>query len=75
MDLNIAAYLFIFKYILLQRRVALKAPFTIEEVWVAIQAMSNGKCPGPDGFPLKFLERFWPKIHPILMPPINNIWK
>lgn len=37
--------------------------------------MPNGKCPGPDGFPLEFFKKFWPEIHPILMPTIKNILK
>ena len=45
-------------------RSSLDAAFTPEEVWAAIQSMPNGKCPGPDGFPLEF----WPDIHPIFMP-------
>lgn len=53
----------------------LDAPFTSREVWTAIQAMPKGKCPGPDGLPLEFLKIFWPEIHPIFMPAINNILK
>ena len=58
-----------------EERSTLNAAFTPEEVWSAIQAMPNGKCPGPDGFPLECYKKFWPEIHPILMPAINNILK
>lgn len=72
-DSGIAAYL---KNISLpscteEDRSSLNALFTVEEVWTAIQSMPNGKCPGLDGFPLDFFK----KIHPILKPAINDIWK
>ena len=27
-----------------------------EEFWAAIQSMPNGKCPGPDGFPVELIK-------------------
>ena len=52
---------------------SLDAAFTPEEVLATIQSMPNGKCPGPDGFPLEFFKKFWPEIHPIFMPAISGI--
>uniref|UniRef100_A0A3Q3H395 Reverse transcriptase domain-containing protein n=2 Tax=Kryptolebias marmoratus TaxID=37003 RepID=A0A3Q3H395_KRYMA len=54
-------------------RAFLDAAITPEEVWAAIKSMPNGKCPGPDGFPLEFFKSFWPEIQPILMPAVNDI--
>lgn len=35
----------------------------IPEVRAAIQSMPNGKCPGPDGFPLESFKKFLSEIH------------
>lgn len=53
-------------------RSKLNAVFTPEEVFVAIQAMPNGKTPSPDGFPVEFSKKFWPEIQKT-MPAINDI--
>lgn len=41
---------------------SLDAAFTPEEVRAAIQSMRNGKCLGPDGFPLKFFFFFFVEV-------------
>ena len=34
-------------------------PFTLDELTVALQKMSNNKSPGTDGFPAEFYKMFW----------------
>lgn len=38
---------------------ALTAPFTEEEIKLAVWGCGNGKSPGPDGFNFKFIKAFW----------------
>uniref|UniRef100_A0A453R3X6 Reverse transcriptase domain-containing protein n=1 Tax=Aegilops tauschii subsp. strangulata TaxID=200361 RepID=A0A453R3X6_AEGTS len=40
----------------------LTAPFSEEEVWLAIKGMNPSSAPGPDGLPVKFFQSFWPAI-------------
>lgn len=54
-------------------RTSLNAPFTKEEIWLAIESMPSNKAPGPDGFPLEFYKQLWEDINPILLPAINNL--
>uniref|UniRef100_A0A453A370 Reverse transcriptase domain-containing protein n=1 Tax=Aegilops tauschii subsp. strangulata TaxID=200361 RepID=A0A453A370_AEGTS len=35
---------------------ALTAPFSEEEVWLAIKGMNPSSAPGPDGLPVKFFQ-------------------
>ncbi|XP_039144849.1 uncharacterized protein LOC120282161 [Dioscorea cayenensis subsp. rotundata] len=37
----------------------LDAPFTLEEIKVAVFGMRADKAPGPDGFPMLFFQKFW----------------
>ena len=37
----------------------LMAPFSEEEVRVAVFQMEHNKAPGPDGFPAEFYQNFW----------------
>lgn len=41
---------------------ALTAPFSEEEVWLAIKGMNSTSAPGPDGLPVKFFQTFWNAI-------------
>ncbi|XP_073360311.1 uncharacterized protein [Aegilops tauschii subsp. strangulata] len=41
---------------------ALTAPFSEEEVWLAIKGMNPSSAPGPDCLPVKFFQTFWPAI-------------
>jgi hypothetical protein len=45
----------------------LTAPFSEEEVKVAIFQMEHNKVPGPDGFPAEFYQKFWDIIKGDLM--------
>ncbi|XP_020098941.1 uncharacterized protein LOC109717514 [Ananas comosus] len=38
---------------------SLQAPFTVDEVELAIFLCAPDKVPGPDGFPMLFYQRFW----------------
>uniref|UniRef100_A0A453FRQ8 Uncharacterized protein n=2 Tax=Aegilops tauschii subsp. strangulata TaxID=200361 RepID=A0A453FRQ8_AEGTS len=46
---------------------ALTAPFSKEEVWLAIKGMNPSSAPGPDGLPVKFFQTFWPAIEQEVM--------
>ena len=46
---------------------ALTAPFSEEEVWLAIKGMNSAFAPGPDGLPVKFFQTFWHTIKPEIM--------
>ena len=45
----------------------LVAPFSEEEVKMAVFYMEHNKAPGPDGFPTKFYQFFWEVVKPDLM--------
>jgi hypothetical protein len=45
----------------------LTAPFSEEEVKMAIFDMEHNKAPGPDGFPAEFYQLFWEIVKPDLM--------
>lgn len=42
-----------------EENAALTAPFSEDEVWVAIKGMNPSSAPGPDGLPVKFFQTFW----------------
>lgn len=46
--------------------------FTVDEIKVAIHSMQNGKCPGPDGFPIEFFKAFTDKLSPLLLNMFNE---
>jgi len=45
----------------------LMAPFSEEEVKVAVLDMEHNKAPGPDGFSAEFYQFFWEIVKPDLM--------
>jgi len=45
----------------------LMAPFSEEEVKMAVLDMEHNKAPGPDGFPAQFYQFFWWIVKPDLM--------
>ena len=45
----------------------LVAPFSEEEVKMAIFDMEHNKAPGPDGFPIEFYQFFWDVVKQDLM--------
>lgn len=48
---------------------------TTEELGSVIKSLSNGKVPGPDGFPAEFYKGLSGEIIPTLTPLFNNILK
>jgi len=42
----------------------LEEPITIEELTGAVTSMQNGKCPGPDGYPVEFYKNFFRQTGP-----------
>jgi mannosylglycoprotein endo-beta-mannosidase len=42
------------------------APFSEEEIKMAIFDMERNKAPGPDGFPAEFYQFFWEVVKPNL---------
>ena len=53
-----------FQTITQQQNNMLVAPFSEEEVRLAIWDCGSDKSPGPDGFNFKFIKMFWPLIKP-----------
>jgi len=53
-----------FQIISQQQNNMLVAPFSEEEVRLAIWDCGSDKSPGPDGFNFKFIKMFWPLIKP-----------
>jgi len=45
-----------------EKNAALIRPFTIEEVYQALQDTPKGKAPGPDGFTSDFFHYCWPMV-------------
>lgn len=46
---------------------ALVAPFSEDEVWLAVKGCSGRKAPGPDGFNFKVVKKFWKYFKPSVM--------
>ncbi|KAL4312751.1 hypothetical protein GQ457_01G025880 [Hibiscus cannabinus] len=40
----------------------LEREFSEQEIWFALSAMDSNKAPGPDGFNIGFLKKFWPNL-------------
>ncbi|KAL4385916.1 hypothetical protein GQ457_09G028800 [Hibiscus cannabinus] len=40
----------------------IEKPFSSEEIWSALSAMDGSRAPGPDGFNMTFLKRFWEEL-------------
>ena len=51
----------------------LESPFTIEEVFKAIQSLQSGKSPGLDGFPIEFYKKYWHLIHDLFLAYVNEV--
>ena len=51
---------------------SLDAPFTINKLRSALMSMQNGKCPGPEGFPVNFLKTFSDALSPLLLKMFNE---
>ncbi|KAJ9556398.1 hypothetical protein OSB04_011012 [Centaurea solstitialis] len=53
----------------------LERRFTEEEVWNALNDCGNNKSPGPDGFTMGFLKKFWSIIKGDLMAALHWFWE
>jgi len=53
--------------VLEEQNEVLVAPFSEEEVKMAIFDMEHNKAPGPDGFPIEFYQFFWDVVKQDLM--------
>ncbi|KAK1321937.1 hypothetical protein QJS10_CPA03g01597 [Acorus calamus] len=53
----------------------LSANVTLEEVRIAVFSLKSLSAPGPDGFPARFFQRFWPLIHQDLFHAIQHFFK
>lgn len=51
---------------------SLEQPTGLQKVIDSINAMLNGKTPGPDGFPMEFYKAFVSKIAPLLLKMFEN---
>ena len=49
----------------------LEGTLTIEELYISLKAMKNGKCPGIDGFPVEFFKVFWKKLKFFILKALN----
>lgn len=50
----------------------LEQPIDLQEILDSINAMQNGKTPGPDGYTVEFYKAFAPKLAPILLKMFEN---
>lgn len=48
-------------------KVTLNSPLTVEELGEAAAALSNAKCPGPDGIPVEFYKANWHTVGPLVL--------
>ena len=53
----------------------LERPFEEEEVWDAIKNCGGNKSPGPDGFTVGFLKKFWGIIKGDLIGAFSWFWE
>ena len=51
----------------------LEAPLTIDELQKASDNMSAGKAPGPDGFPIEYIQHFWSILSPLFFRTVSEI--
>jgi len=56
-------------------RVFIEAPFSIEEVRVAVWSCGNEKALGPDGFTFKFFKKFWDLLKDDIMAFVHHFEK
>lgn len=54
-------------------RTALEAPFTAEDLAVAVQSTPTGKTPGPDGLSLRYYKSFLPTLSPAWLAAFNSL--
>ncbi|XP_071739167.1 uncharacterized protein [Rutidosis leptorrhynchoides] len=52
----------------------LEARFKEEEIWDAIQSCGSSKAPGPDGFNMKFLKKYWWLIKKDILKVFDWFW-
>ncbi len=50
----------------------LKFPLTVQELYIALMSMENGKSPGIDGLPIEFNKHFWPILGEDLLAVFNE---
>ena len=50
----------------------LDLPITVEELNSAVRTLQSGKCPGPDGYPIKFYKMFCLQLSPLLLEMYNE---
>ncbi|KAH7285221.1 hypothetical protein KP509_33G018100 [Ceratopteris richardii] len=48
---------------------------TVEEVFLAIRSLKNGKAPGMDGLTKEFVIVFWPSLKTLILDVCNEIWR
>ncbi|KAJ9565840.1 hypothetical protein OSB04_001806 [Centaurea solstitialis] len=53
----------------------LERKFTEDEVWGALKDCGGHKSPGPDGFSITFLKKFWELIKGDLMAALDWFWE
>ena len=58
-----------------QESMELEGPLRIIELSDALRAMTNGKCPGIDGFPSEFLKLFWGKLKYFILRALNHAYE
>ena len=51
----------------------LDAPLTVDELQRASDSMSAGKAPGPDGFPIEYIQHFWSILSPLFFRTVTEI--
>jgi hypothetical protein len=52
----------------------LTRPFTILELTAAVEALTWGKAPGPDGIPMEFLKDLWEFLASNILQLVNHIF-
>ncbi|KAJ9564334.1 hypothetical protein OSB04_000300 [Centaurea solstitialis] len=55
--------------------VVLEVRFSEEEVWLAVKDCGPNKSPGPDGFTIEFIKKFWNIIKTDLLKVFDWFWK
>uniref|UniRef100_A0A8C5GMF3 Reverse transcriptase domain-containing protein n=1 Tax=Gouania willdenowi TaxID=441366 RepID=A0A8C5GMF3_GOUWI len=57
----------------IEQKTTLDSPLTLQELQNALDSMSTGKAPGPDGFPAEFLKHFWSMLAPLFFRVVTEI--
>uniref|UniRef100_A0A8C5HQA3 Reverse transcriptase domain-containing protein n=1 Tax=Gouania willdenowi TaxID=441366 RepID=A0A8C5HQA3_GOUWI len=57
----------------IDQKTTLDSPLTLQELQNALDSMSTGKAPGPDGFPAEFLKHFWSMLAPLFFRVVTEI--